>query len=381
MLCLREKKILYPYIMISGTPLGAPFITNCSLYIDEFSQFVTEDIERLFVEGRKYGVQLTVAHQYRGQLPEYLREATMTARTKLCFRVTPEDAREMSHVFPHKQAIVRPEHVDPHPIKWLLTYPVDERHVRLFVDRYLRVLQSMRRGNMVHITPPPSALTAMRTSRAQTYRVFDPTLHLDQFFYEVMITGNPRLHIPWEIVEGLSGCGHTFYHEWRRTLDKEWWLGPEAAFPPSLVIKRPDGSLMWTRPPDDGHEEFYHCVFLIRATMRYLAEHPLGEATTLSTSEVAAQLMELPNRQMYVRAGDEVVLLRTDDMETPVPAYEFEERLQLIRAQTREQYCRPKEEVEAQLGLNVNKKQANGDVTAEEVNETDAMPTPRWEEI
>jgi hypothetical protein len=61
-----------------------------SLYIDEFQNFVTPDIAELFTEGRKFGVKLTVAHQFRQQLPEYLRNATITARTKVCFQLTPK---------------------------------------------------------------------------------------------------------------------------------------------------------------------------------------------------------------------------------------------------------------------------------------------------
>ncbi len=349
-----------------------------SLYIDEFQNFVSQDIERLFTQGRKFGMRLVCTHQTRSQLPEYLREATMSARTKLCFRLTPDDAREMAPLFPQKQARVRPENIDPHPIKWLLTYPIDEYHVRLFVDRFLRPLQSKRKGGMVKFAARTGLATAMQ-GPYQMHEVWDPTLHLDQLLYEVMTTGNAHLLIPRDIVLGLSGCGHTFYHIWQRTLNKDWWLGPDVSFPPELVITRPDGSHMWTRRPDDSREELAHCIYLIRATMRYLAEHPLGEATTLSTSEVAAQLMELPNRQMYVRAGDEVALLRTEDMETPVPAYEYEERVQLISTQTHERYCKPKEEVEEQLGMNVNKKQANVNITADDVNETDSASTPRWE--
>src|SRR5205807_5984803 len=40
-----------------------------SLYIDEFQHFVTTDISEMFTEGRKFGIRLTVSHQYRSQLP------------------------------------------------------------------------------------------------------------------------------------------------------------------------------------------------------------------------------------------------------------------------------------------------------------------------
>ena len=38
------------------------------LYVDEFQNLVTDTFENLLSEARKYGVCLTVAHQYVGQL-------------------------------------------------------------------------------------------------------------------------------------------------------------------------------------------------------------------------------------------------------------------------------------------------------------------------
>jgi hypothetical protein len=287
-----------------------------SLYVDEFANFVTPDIVELFTEGRKFSLRLVVAHQFRGQLPEYLREATMTAFTKVCFRLTPDDAHEMSHLFRSKQTEVRPEDIDPHPIKYLLTYPTDDYHVKLFVDRFLRPLQSMRSGGHVEVTPKLNTLTAMRGEEMPTYELWDPTLHLDQLLYEVMTTRNPHVRIPFDIVEGFSGCGHTFYNEWRHVLDKEWWLGTDITFPAALVIQKPDGTMEWTRRPDDGKEDLYLFIFCLRATMAYLARQPIGKETAMTTAEIAGQLVELPNREMYVRAGNEVARVRTNDMIT-----------------------------------------------------------------
>lgn len=77
-----------------------------SLYVDEFQHFATSDFSELLTEGRKFGMRVTVAHQYRNQLPSYLRDSTMTARTKICFQLTPEDGREMAHLFPSNDTSV-----------------------------------------------------------------------------------------------------------------------------------------------------------------------------------------------------------------------------------------------------------------------------------
>src|SRR5205823_6226595 len=71
-----------------------------SLYVDEVQNFATPDFSELFTEGRKFGIRVAVAHQYRKQLPSFLQDSAMTARTKVCFQTTPEDGRELAHLFP-----------------------------------------------------------------------------------------------------------------------------------------------------------------------------------------------------------------------------------------------------------------------------------------
>jgi type IV secretory pathway TraG/TraD family ATPase VirD4 len=43
------------------------------LYADEFQSFATESFALILSEARKYGLTLTMAHQYLDQVPERLR--------------------------------------------------------------------------------------------------------------------------------------------------------------------------------------------------------------------------------------------------------------------------------------------------------------------
>ncbi|MBS7633289.1 TraM recognition domain-containing protein [Candidatus Bathyarchaeota archaeon] len=45
------------------------------LFVDEFHNFVPENFSLILSEARKYGLCLTLAHQYLGQLDEKLRKA------------------------------------------------------------------------------------------------------------------------------------------------------------------------------------------------------------------------------------------------------------------------------------------------------------------
>jgi len=63
------------------------------LYIDEFQNVVTETFENLMSEARKYGLCLTIAHQYMGQLiPKILSAVLGNSGTVVSFRVGGADA-------------------------------------------------------------------------------------------------------------------------------------------------------------------------------------------------------------------------------------------------------------------------------------------------
>lgn len=70
------------------------------LYVDEFHSFVTLAFADALAESRKYGLYLTLAHQYLGQLEEEVRDAVFgNAGTMISFRVGAEDARVLTHEF------------------------------------------------------------------------------------------------------------------------------------------------------------------------------------------------------------------------------------------------------------------------------------------
>lgn len=63
------------------------------LYVDEFQNFTTSGFSLILSEARKYGLTLTLAHQYLEQLPEALRDAVFgNAGSMIAFRTGSEDA-------------------------------------------------------------------------------------------------------------------------------------------------------------------------------------------------------------------------------------------------------------------------------------------------
>ncbi|MGH7089531.1 MAG: hypothetical protein ACREFQ_11590 [Stellaceae bacterium] len=86
------------FLSCQGRPEGSlPFY----LYIDECHRFLTEDVAKVIVEGRKFGVHAgALIHQTIGQLREageFVLSAVMTCRTKVAFGgLEPDDAEFMA---------------------------------------------------------------------------------------------------------------------------------------------------------------------------------------------------------------------------------------------------------------------------------------------
>lgn len=84
--------------------------TDFYLYVDEFHNLVTGSFINLFSEARKYGIDLTVAHQYTAQLmPEVLATVLGNVANIVIFRVGGDDAEkleaEMTPIFKAKDMI------------------------------------------------------------------------------------------------------------------------------------------------------------------------------------------------------------------------------------------------------------------------------------
>ncbi len=70
------------------------------LYVDEFQNFATDSFAMILSEARKYGLNLTVANQYIGQMSETVRNAVFgNVGTMISFRVSADDAPMLSKQF------------------------------------------------------------------------------------------------------------------------------------------------------------------------------------------------------------------------------------------------------------------------------------------
>ncbi|MCG2691248.1 type IV secretory system conjugative DNA transfer family protein [Microgenomates group bacterium] len=70
------------------------------LYVDEFQNFATPDFAQILSEARKFGLALTVANQFIGQMEEEVKNAIFgNVGTLVSFRVGVNDANYLQHEY------------------------------------------------------------------------------------------------------------------------------------------------------------------------------------------------------------------------------------------------------------------------------------------
>jgi hypothetical protein len=79
------------------------------LYLDEFQNYTTDNIQDILAESRKYALSLILAHQYLDQLSPGIRSAVLnTAGTLISFRVGYQDASRLAkEIFPSRDYLAR----------------------------------------------------------------------------------------------------------------------------------------------------------------------------------------------------------------------------------------------------------------------------------
>jgi len=94
------------------------------LYVDEFQNVVTQTFENILSEARKYALNLTIAHQYVGQIIPRVHQAVLgNCGSVISFRIGGEDAIKM-----------KPEFAPVFDVKDLINLAVGEIYVKMTID-------------------------------------------------------------------------------------------------------------------------------------------------------------------------------------------------------------------------------------------------------
>jgi hypothetical protein len=98
--------------------------TDFYLYVDEFYNLVTETFENILAEARKYGICLTVAHQYMGQLiPRVQASVLGNVGSIIIFRIGGEDAEKL-----------RPEMEPVFDVKDMINLGIQQFYIKMTID-------------------------------------------------------------------------------------------------------------------------------------------------------------------------------------------------------------------------------------------------------
>ena len=94
------------------------------LYVDEFQNVVTQTFENILSEARKYALNLTIAHQYVGQILPRVHQAVLgNCGSIITFRIGGEDAVKM-----------KPEFAPLFDIKDMINLAVGEIYIKMTID-------------------------------------------------------------------------------------------------------------------------------------------------------------------------------------------------------------------------------------------------------
>lgn len=94
------------------------------LYVDEFQNVVTQTFENILSEARKYGLNLTIAHQYVGQILQKVHQAVLgNVGSVITFRVGGEDAVKL-----------KPEFAPLFDVKDMINLAVTEFYIKMTID-------------------------------------------------------------------------------------------------------------------------------------------------------------------------------------------------------------------------------------------------------
>ncbi len=94
------------------------------LYVDEFQNVVTETFENILSEARKYGLNLTMAHQYVGQIIPKVQAAVLgNVGSIIAFRIGGDDAVKL-----------KPEFAPIFDVKDLINLGIGEFYIKMTID-------------------------------------------------------------------------------------------------------------------------------------------------------------------------------------------------------------------------------------------------------
>lgn len=182
-----------------------------NIYADEFQKFASSDFSKLLTECRKYGQAVTIAHQARDFIDLKNKAASLQAANIAVFRVIPKDAHEIAGLFDCSPPVPDMRPIEKlEPIRDVVSHLVRVGHPHPTVDAFVKdILIPIYESTDTIVSSVMSSYKLQIILRGKTtFYIIQMNRErllymLNNFFYEVMVTKNPRQTMPIRLFHTL----------------------------------------------------------------------------------------------------------------------------------------------------------------------------------
>ncbi len=352
-----------------------------NLYCDEFQRFATSDFATLISEARKFGIATTLSHQTLAQLDEANKAAALAAGNLIVFRVSGEDAKTLAKNFdttPTKEIIG--EQPIRAPVADVISHLVKRGHndqrVTRFATSYLQNFEDLI-SKITHY----NSWSVYSEWPIDLYVYSRDILHtrelLNECLYRCMVEKTASFSIPTLVIYILSvakndGSEAVFfpYINYTGMLPPNYFKGffkgkkrVEVFGEPNFLNKDSVSDFLasYRRKKQPSAISLLKLVTELQYTMAILAEQPIlvdtgqyqpkfqNRAYQDMENQISCDLTTQPNFQAKVKLLSGEHTIQTKNSPHGLTGSQLEERIALIQAQTRKNYCTPREAVETEI--------------------------------
>jgi hypothetical protein len=353
-----------------------------SLYCDEFQIYASSDMATLIAEARKFKIQTTLAHQTLSQLDQANRTAAAAAGNLIVFRVSGEDGKTLASSYDStpKQIVIGFESERAHVsdvISHLLKRGHNDARVTRFAQIYLQNLE-----DLIHKVAQYDYYYAYGDYLLEGIQIHNNDIRkarelLNESLYRCMVEESPHRQLDSLALYILAVAQHDGSEEvFFPYINYSGWLIPPYYFKGFYIYK---GVELFGDPNfihKDATTEFINsyrkkkkpaaCALVnmiteLRYTMDTLAKHPIlvdtgqlipkysNRTYSDQQAEVANSLTNQPNFQAKVKLLTGEYTIQTIKPMGGIEDNQKESRIRQIQQQTRQNYCKPRLEVEREI--------------------------------
>ncbi len=306
---------------------------GCTLVVDEFQNFATDEYAKLFEQGRKYKVKQFLAHQHRQQ---FQREdtsstnlaATTSANTIIAFRTILKDSTELASLFLPIARNRRPSNIYLYPLEKVFQHP--NPTIKAFTRAVVDTLDKAAGGKIkkVKVEYPFRDFTITRSPQ------------VDFGAGEVEV-------VPSEAADALTLLERLIYDsETAGYIVKEQRDAFLQAVAKFWKFDNYLGGQYDNREELERYRTFSH---QLSTTLTILIREPIAQDATLTPADIAKLLEQQQKRHALMKTGSQAFQMHTNDTQlfhVAVSEIEAEQRYTQVLERTRQRYCIPRSELD-----------------------------------